>query len=62
MPFVYVVLLIASALFFPVAVAPIVIFGALVITAYFSFLRHKFPAPEDLGGNRQPDRDRSPDE
>jgi hypothetical protein len=62
MPFVYVVLLIGSALFFPVAVAPIAIFGALTITVYFSFLRHKLPALEDPSGDRQLDRDRSPDE
>ncbi len=60
-PFTYAVLLLASALFFSAALAPIAIFGALAIAAYYSFLRSKMPAVEASGRERDRDRNRNRD-
>lgn len=59
-PFTYVVLLIAAGVFYPVALAPVAIFGALAIAAYYSFLRHKLVAGEIAGRDRQRDSERGP--
>jgi hypothetical protein len=52
-PLVYAALLVASALFFRAALAPIAIFGALLLTAYYSVLRRRLLAIEEARRAKQ---------
>lgn len=61
-PFTYVVLIIASALFFGHALAVIAVIGALVLGAYYSFIRQKLPTAEGVGRDRQRNRQRNGNE
>jgi uncharacterized membrane protein len=45
-PLLYAALMLATVLFFRKGVAPVAIFGALVIAAYFSAVRPRFVAAE----------------
>lgn len=44
-PLVYGVLVVVSAVFFPVALAGIAVIGAIGVGAYFSVVRHMLPRP-----------------
>ncbi len=54
-PSVYAGLIVIAAIFFPVAVAPIAIFGALVLAGWYSFLRPALRERERAEANRRQD-------
>lgn len=59
-PFTYALLIIASALFFSDALVAIAVIGALLLGAYYAFIRQRLPAGEGTR-DRQRNRQRYPD-
>jgi len=58
-PLVYAALLLASALFFRAALAPIAIFGALALAAYYTAVRQRLIAEERATDNTDGDESRT---